>query len=175
MIFVFLIVLIVTLIMANIFISILIPKKIKQKGFINPVINQQQLQTTNNHPIEIIEETTKKEENYLINGSINALSQKMNLINTRLLTLENAVSSLAREKLDADLKQRTNLTLTPLENKKLKAISDFKEDTKIRIDFIEKELEKIKGKPLITQKKLETFDEKTEQKIRALVYNTKSK
>ena len=171
MIFLFLIVLIMALILANVFISALVPKKRKQKGFMNPGNSNQSMAEEADAEV-VSQRESRASENALVPGTIISLNQKMGLLNTRLLNLEQAVSALAREKIDSDIKQNTENGLNSLEKKKLKDISDFKEDAKIRIEVIESELEKLKGKPLVTQKKLETFDDKTEEKIRSLVYNT---
>jgi hypothetical protein len=162
------------LVLANVFLTVLVPKKSKQKGFMNPS------KADRNPPEEteaevIYEKQVRNEETALVTGTINSLSQKMTLVNNRLLNLENVVSILAKEKIDSETNQQNKAGLNAIENKKLKDISDFKEDAKIRLEVIESELEKLRGQPLIKQKKLETFDEKTEEKIRSLVFNTNRK
>ena len=176
MIFVFLVVLIVALIMANVLIVVLKPKKNYQKGFLNPGFEYESQRDVG--VVEVITDTQpKSEETALMNGSIKSMNQKMVLLNTRLLNLEKAVSALVKQKLDEPKQLEGN---TPKGNsevdaktiKKLNDLTAFRDDTKIRIEVLEKELEKVKGKPLVKKKKLKTFDKKTEQDIRALVYNT---
>jgi hypothetical protein len=169
MVFVFLIVLIMALIIANLFISILIPKKKRQRGFINPEMNKQE--TAEMEVVPVNNETNEK--NQLIVGNLASINQKMGLLNSRLINLEQAMSVLARERLGSE--KNESIGLNAMEKKKIKDISEFKEDAKIRIEVLEAEVERLKGKPLVEQKKLETFDEKTEQKIRSLVYNTNKK
>ena len=176
MIFVFLVVLIVALIMANVLIVVLKPKKNYQKGFLNPGFEYESQRDVG--AVEVITETeSKSEETALMNGSIKSMNQKMSLLNTRLLNLEKAVSALVKEKIDEPKQLKGN---TPKGNsekdaktiKKLKDLTEFRDDAKIRLEVLEKELEKVTGKPLVKKKKLETFDDKTESDIRALVYNT---
>jgi hypothetical protein len=176
MIFVFLVVLIVALIIANVLLVVLKPKKSYQKGFLNPGFESES--ERNFGAVEIMTENKPNhEETIMINGSIKSMNQKMGLINTRLLNLERAVSALVKEKLD-DPKRldetitKGNTKIDSKTTKKIKDLTEFRDDAKIRLEVLEKQLEEMKGKPLVEKKKLETFDKKTEADIRALVYNT---
>ena len=176
MIFVFLVVLIVALIIANVLIVVLKPKKKSQKGFLNPGFEYESQRDV--EAVEVITENKpNSEETLQINGSIKSMNQKMGLLNTRLLNLEKAVSALVKEKIDEpkQLNGRTtkgNSEIDAKTKKKLKDLTEFKDDAKIRIEVMEKALEEMEGKPLVEKKKLETFDTKTEKKIQSLVYNT---
>jgi len=173
MIFVFLIVLIVALILANIFVAVLRPKESPQKGFVNPSVEEAE------EP-EVVAEPEKTEETALANGSINSINQKLTLMNRRMLGLERTVSALAKAKVDGAKQVKGKAPkIAPKDDaktkKKLKDLTEFRDDAKIRLEVMEKELEKLKGKPLVEKKKLEKFDDKTEEKIKSLVYNTGKK
>ncbi len=93
MIIVFLIVLIMALIIANILVSAVKPKRNYERGFANPTY-------------EIVEEPEViqtigdlKESTSLMQGSVNATARKLDIINERLNNLEKVVMELVEKKI----------------------------------------------------------------------------
>ena len=94
MIIVFLVVLVVALIIANMLITTAYPKR-NEKGFVEPFNDQETL-----HP-EVIDNITEiKENNMIIQGSLQATNKKVEMINERLATLEKVVITMVEKKID---------------------------------------------------------------------------
>jgi hypothetical protein len=94
MILVFLIILIMALIIANILIASIKPRDGAEKGFANPTDYAAE------EPEVIVTHLTGlKENNALLNGAITATNRKMDLINERLTTLEKVVMTITQQKL----------------------------------------------------------------------------
>jgi len=94
-IFVFLIILIVTLIIANILVSITMPKKRSEKGFANPTTGIEHYENP-----EIVEKVENLTENTaLIQGSLQATNKKLDLLNQRVSTLEQVLIAVGKDKL----------------------------------------------------------------------------
>ncbi len=94
MIIVFLVVLAVALILANLLITTAYPKK-NEKGFVEPFDESESL-----HP-EVIDNITEiKENNMIIQGSLQATNKKVEMINERLATLEKVVITMVERKID---------------------------------------------------------------------------
>lgn len=93
MIVVFLIILIMALIIANILVSALRPKKNTEKGFVNPYSSEE-------YEPEVVSKIEDLHENTaLMQGSLTATNKKIELLNQRLLMLEKVVLTLTSEKL----------------------------------------------------------------------------
>jgi LPS O-antigen subunit length determinant protein (WzzB/FepE family) len=90
MILVFLIILIAALIIANIMVSLLEPKK-SEKAFINPLEPEEP---------EVIEQMNNLHENTaLMRGSLNATNKKLDMLNERVNSLEKIVMTMVEEKI----------------------------------------------------------------------------
>ncbi|MFA6269120.1 MAG: hypothetical protein WCW13_01700 [archaeon] len=96
MILIFLTALIAVLIIANIFITSIVPKKAKEKEFYDPA-------TEYVETAQVIPTPTEINENALITqGSIRAVNKKVELINQRLSTLENVVMTIVEKKISSE-------------------------------------------------------------------------
>ncbi len=94
MILVFLIILIMALIIANILIAAVKPRNAGEKGFANPTDYQIE------EPEVIVEHLTGLKENHaILTGAITATNKKMDLLNERLTTLEKVVMAITQQKL----------------------------------------------------------------------------
>lgn len=94
MIIVFLIVLIIALIIANMLISTAYPKK-TEKGFVKVFEDQETITP------EVIDNITQiKENNMMIQGSLQATNKKVEMINERLATLEKVMITMVEKKLE---------------------------------------------------------------------------
>ncbi len=102
MIFVFLAILIVALIIANILVAVAKPKKgvPRKKIYSEETVYATPVIDSGAH--ERLEETmnTLAEKNFEFEAATNANTQKINLLNTRLSTIEKTVSVLAHEQLN---------------------------------------------------------------------------
>lgn len=99
MIIVFLIVLIMALIIANMLVSVARPSKSEEKGFLNPYFDSAEVP-------EVIEKIDDLHENTaMIKGALNATNQKLDLLNQRVSTLEQVVTTLSSEKIIKEKKQ----------------------------------------------------------------------
>jgi len=163
MIIVFLIVVIVALVIANVALAIIKPKKVSQRGHIN--IGSDAIEP---EIVPVLNEIS--EQHALVSGSVEASNKKIELINKRLNTLESVVTTMVEKKLDSP---KTNSKTNDESEIKIKLLNEFRDDAKIRIEVLESLVEKLNGKPLVKKKKLETFDKKTEDRIHSLVYNTR--
>ena len=93
MIIVFLIVLIMALIIANMLISVAKPNKTKEKGYANPYYEDVQIP-------EVIDKIDYLHENTaLIKGTLTATNQKIDLLNNRVSTLEKVVTAISAQKI----------------------------------------------------------------------------
>ena len=117
MIIVFLIVLIMALIIANMLVSIAKPRKGEEKGFANPYYESAEIP-------EVIEKIDGLHENTaLIKGALSATNQKLELLNQRVSTLEKVLMTLSiekirDEKITAPLRgEKNTLQITTTENK----------------------------------------------------------
>jgi len=99
MIIVFLIVLIMALIIANVLVSAARPRKSAEKGFANTateyIDDPEVLQAMQN-----VHESTA-----MLHGSIHAVNAKLNLLNERVTTLEKVVSGMINEKITTSEKK----------------------------------------------------------------------
>lgn len=94
MIIVFLFVLIVTLVIANILIGAAYPKK-GEKGFVEPFENEETL-----HPEVVNNLNDIKENTMIIQGSLQATNKKVEMINERLATLEKVVITMVESRIE---------------------------------------------------------------------------
>jgi len=104
MILIFLFVLIVALIIANILVSFSMERKAKsnEKGFANP-------------PLEYVEEpevvsasvANLQENNALLQGSLQATNKKLELLNERVANIEKIVMSMIQKRLDDETNDET--------------------------------------------------------------------
>ncbi|MCX6803085.1 MAG: hypothetical protein NTY48_00775 [Candidatus Diapherotrites archaeon] len=93
MIIVFLVVLIMALIIANVLVSAAKPKKTGEKGFANPYYESAEIP-------EVIDQIDSIHENTaLIKGALAATNQKIELINSRVTTLEKVVMTITQQKI----------------------------------------------------------------------------
>ena len=94
MIFVFLIVLIMALIIGNLLISVVRPRRKAERGFANPSTDYAEVP-------EVIEHMQNLHENTaLIQGSLQATNRKIDLLNNRVIALEKVVTELVQEKIE---------------------------------------------------------------------------
>lgn len=94
MIIVFMIVLAIALVLANILITAAYPKK-SERGFVEPFSNDEVI-----HP-EVVDNITQiKENNMIIQGSLQATNKKVEMINERLATLEKVIITMVEKKID---------------------------------------------------------------------------
>jgi len=94
MIIVFLFVLVVALVIANMLITVAYPKK-NEKGFVEPFEDRETI-----HP-EVIDNISEiKENNMIIQGSLQATNKKVEMINERLATLEKVVITMVETKIN---------------------------------------------------------------------------
>ena len=153
MIIIFLIVLIVALILANIFIRI-IRKDRKPHYLKEPVVQSASVTIV---PEVITHLEGIHEKNAMVEGNLSATSRKLELVNERVGNLERAVSEMA------EIKLANGNTTTDIEK------IDF------RISVLEQQLDEIKN----PKSKEHTFygkkDDPMEDEIRSLVFNTKRK
>jgi len=100
MIFVFLIILIVALIVANLLIKVSKPRK-QERGFANPSSDFAE-------DPEVIEKVENIHENTaLIQGSLQATNRKIEMINDRLSTLEKVVMTVVEGKISSQNKNNS--------------------------------------------------------------------
>jgi hypothetical protein len=98
MIIVFLIVLAIALVLANILITAAYPKK-NEKGFVEP-FNNNNNNTNEVFQPEVIDNITQiKENNMIIQGSLQATNKKVEMINERLATLEKVIITMVEKKI----------------------------------------------------------------------------
>ncbi len=103
MIFVFLVILIMALIIANILISAAKPRRGEEKGFANPT------DAVYEEPEVIVEHLTGIKENHLVlKGAISATNKKIDLLNDRLTTLEKVVMTITQQKISESKTENTN-------------------------------------------------------------------
>jgi len=101
MIFVFLIILVVALILANLLITASKPKK-QERGFANPSSDFAE-------DPEVIEKVENiHEKAVLIQGSIQATNRKIEMINDRLSTLEKVVMTVVEGKISSQTKNNSD-------------------------------------------------------------------
>lgn len=94
MIIIFLFVLVVALIIANMLITAAYPKK-SEKGFVEPFQDSEAIQP------EVIENLNDiKENNMMIQGSLQATNKKVEMLNERLATLEKVVITMVEKKIN---------------------------------------------------------------------------
>ncbi|MFA5931535.1 MAG: hypothetical protein WC821_04460 [archaeon] len=95
MIIVFLVILIMALIIANILISSVKPQKQQEKGFAYPGQDSDYIENP-----EVIEKVNNLHENTaLIQGSLQSTNKKMEIISERLSTLEKVVMTIVETKI----------------------------------------------------------------------------
>ena len=94
MIIVFLIILIVALVIANILIGAAYPKK-SEKGFVEPFENEE----TAIQPEVVNNINDIKENTMIIQGSLQATNKKVEMLNERLATLEKVVITMVEKKI----------------------------------------------------------------------------
>lgn len=94
MIIIFLFVLAVALVIANILIGAAYPKK-NQKGFVEPFENEETL-----HPEVVNNINDIKENTMIIQGSLQATNKKVEMLNERLATLEKVVITMVENKIN---------------------------------------------------------------------------
>ena len=152
LILIFLIVLIVALIIANIFVRIL--RKDRKPHYLReqaPVSRQTEIV-----PEVITHIETIHEKNAMVAGNLTATSRKLELVNERVANLERAVSDIAEIKIGDD---------TSVDMEKM----DF------RLNVLEQQIDDIKN----PKAKPKTFYGKTndpmEEEIKSLVFNSKRK
>jgi len=94
MIIIFLFVLAVALVIANILITTAYPKK-SEKGFVEPFSDNEVLQP------EIMNNLTEiKENNMIIQGSLQATNKKVEMINERVATLEKVIITMVEKRVE---------------------------------------------------------------------------
>ena len=93
MILVFLFILVITLIIANILVNAAYPKK-SEKGFVEPFRNEEETI----HPEVIDNINDIKENNMIIQGSLQATNKKVEMLNERISTLEKVVITMVEKK-----------------------------------------------------------------------------
>ncbi len=152
MIIIFLVVLIVALILANIFVRIL--RKDRKPHYLKEQTAVAQNSTMVPEIITHIE--TIHENHALVQGNLSATNNKLNLINERVGNLEKAVSGIVETKINYN-----------------KSVDIEKID--FRINVLEQQLDEIKN----PKQKTKTFygkeSDPMEKKIRSLVFNSKRK
>jgi flagellar basal body-associated protein FliL len=94
MIIVFLFILIVALVIANILIGAAYPKKNSEKGFVEPFENEEAI-----HPEVVNNINDIKENTMIIQGSLQATNKKVEMLNERLATLEKVVITMVENKI----------------------------------------------------------------------------
>lgn len=94
MILIFLIILIITLIIANILVNAAYPKK-SERGFVEPFENDEII-----HPEVISNIQEIKENNMIMQGSLQATNKKVEMLNERLSTLEKVIITMVEKKVN---------------------------------------------------------------------------
>jgi hypothetical protein len=95
MILIFLLILVVALVIANVLVSIAKPKKRSEKGFANPTTEIEHYENP-----EIVEKVENLTENTaLIQGSLQATNKKLDMLNQRVSTLEQVLIAVGKDKL----------------------------------------------------------------------------
>lgn len=156
MILVFLIVLIVALILANLFISIAKPKRKNERGFANPSNN------TTYEP-EVIQNNTESaltavhEKTTALDGKLASISQKINLLTERIVNLEKAIAEIVDHKIKTD--SSTDIDFDKFE---------------FRVKVLEQQIDDLKN----PKEKQKTFygklDPEMEGKVKSLAFNKKN-
>ena len=93
MILVFLVILIITLIIANILVSAAYPRK-SERGFVEPFLNKEE--TIQPEVIDNINDI--KENNMLIQGSLQTTNKKLEMLHERISSLEKVVITMVENK-----------------------------------------------------------------------------
>ena len=152
MIIIFLIVIVVALIIANVFVRIL--RKDRKSHYLSDPVGETVKTTVVPEVITHIE--TIQEKNAMVEGNLSATSRKLELVNERVANLERAVSDMA------ELKLETGKTVDM-------------EQIDFRISVLEQQLDEIKN----PKQKQKTFygkiDDEMEKEIQSLVFNSKKK
>ena len=99
---IFLVVLIVALIIANILVSVSRNRRASERGFTNP-----QLGYSEEPEVVITKVDELKENNALIQGSLQATNKKLDLLNERLSMVEKIVMNMVQKKLDNETDDQT--------------------------------------------------------------------
>jgi len=152
MIIIFLVVLIVALILANIFVRIL--RKDKKPHY----LKEQNTVTVRNEiiPEVITHIETIHEKNALVEGNLSATNRKLGLINERVANLEKAVSEMA------EIKIGDNKTVDM-------------EQVDFRLSVLEQQLDEIKNPKAKPKTFYGKVNDPLEHEIKSLVFNSKRK
>jgi len=156
MIILYLVVFIVALILANILIAIVKPKRRRQLAFSG---EPQETQAIEPQIITALQSIDEKHS--LVQGTVSAVSQKISILNERVTNLENAVTGIIETRVDTQQKHEAD----GLDYEKL----DF------RVKVLEQKIDET-GKPKEAQKQKTFFgkvDDEMEKEIRSLAFNTK--
>ena len=97
MILIFLIVLIVALIIANILVSVSKRRKTIERAFVNPT-----LEYSNEVEVMPTKIDELRENNALLQGSLQATNRKLDMLNERVSLVEKIVMNMVQKKLDED-------------------------------------------------------------------------
>jgi len=97
MILIFLIVLIVALIIANILVSVSKRSKTIERAFVNPT-----LEYSNEVEVMPTKIDELRENNALLQGSLQATNRKLDMLNERVSLVEKIVMNMVQKKLDED-------------------------------------------------------------------------
>jgi len=161
MILLYLIVLIVALVIANILVALARPKRR------NPSWKNENAVVSDNAPLEpeiITALSSIDEKHSLVQGSVQAINQKMNILSDRVSNLESAVTGIIESKVGSDHKQAEQEV-------------DY-EKVDFRVKVLEQKIDSLETKiPRAPVQKSNTFygklNDDMEKEIKSLAFNTK--
>jgi len=163
MIFTYLVIFVVALVIANILVVLAKPKK---KFFAFEAQPAQEINSTENtyteHPEVITALQDMDQRHSLVQGSLNATHQKLNILNNRLTEVEKAVTGI--------IETRMALPETTAKQEDV----DY-EKINFKISVLEDEIDKLKSPKHAPKTFYGKIDPDTEKEIKSLVFNSKKK